>query len=109
MRASVECADAGIDVGVGLDRFRGQEPEHVTERAHADSVAVFHPKARQAKSKSRLARYDEMAANLQLLLARREQLGRVITHTFPVERIDEAFATFLAGESGKVVVTQEGA
>jgi threonine 3-dehydrogenase len=54
-------------------------------------------------------RYDEMAANLELLLAHREQLSRVITHTFPVGRIAEAFSTFLAGESGKVVVTQDGA
>ena len=52
-------------------------------------------------------RYDEMPANLDLLRAHGDLLSRVITHTFPVEHIGEAFETFLAGRSGKVVVTQE--
>jgi propanol-preferring alcohol dehydrogenase len=51
--------------------------------------------------------YGEMPANLALLRARREQLSRVITHTFPVQCIGEAFETFFAGQSGKVIITQE--
>jgi threonine 3-dehydrogenase len=53
-------------------------------------------------------RFDEFAGNLELLRANQDFVARVITHRFPVERIDEAFATFLSGESGKVVVTQDG-
>jgi threonine 3-dehydrogenase len=51
-------------------------------------------------------RYDEMAENLKLLRANRAQFSRIITHTFPVERIAEAFEVFLGGQSGKIVVTQ---
>jgi threonine 3-dehydrogenase len=54
-------------------------------------------------------RYDELAGNLALLREHKEVISRVITHRFPVERLDEAFALFLAGETGKVVVTQEAA
>ncbi len=51
--------------------------------------------------------YDEMPDNLALLRANKEQLSQVITHTFPVEQIGEAFDTFFGGQSGKVIVTQE--
>jgi threonine dehydrogenase-like Zn-dependent dehydrogenase len=52
-------------------------------------------------------RYDEMPGNLALLRRHRALLARVLTHRFDVSAIDEAFATFLSGQSGKVVVTQE--
>ena len=52
-------------------------------------------------------RYDELPANLELLLAHRAELGKVITHTFDVVDLAEAFETFLTGRSGKVVVTQQ--
>ncbi len=52
-------------------------------------------------------RYDEMPRNLELLRDNRDVLARVITHRFDVAQISEAFKTFLSGESGKVVVTQE--
>ena len=52
-------------------------------------------------------RYDEMPRNLELLRDNRDLLARVITHRFDVAQIGEAFKTFLSGESGKVVVTQE--
>lgn len=52
-------------------------------------------------------RYDEMPANLALLEANQDLISRVISHRFPVERISEAFETFLAGETGKVLITQE--
>jgi threonine 3-dehydrogenase len=54
-------------------------------------------------------RYNELAGNLALLREHQDVVSRVITHRFPVEQLDEAFALFLAGETGKVVVTQEGA
>ena len=54
-------------------------------------------------------RYDEMAGNLELLLAHPDRLRSIITHEMPVERIADAFTTFLGGETGKVVVTQPGA
>lgn len=52
-------------------------------------------------------RYDELPANLRLLRAHRRYLTQILTHRFPVERIEAAFATFLAGDAGKVVVEQD--
>ena len=37
-------------------------------------------------------RYDELPGNLELLRAHQDTVSRVITHRFPVEQIDEAFA-----------------
>ncbi|MDM4761660.1 alcohol dehydrogenase catalytic domain-containing protein [Galbitalea sp. SE-J8] len=54
-------------------------------------------------------RYDELAGNLELLRANQDYIGRVISHRFPVDRISEAFDVFLAGETGKVLITQEDA
>lgn len=53
-------------------------------------------------------RFDELAGNLALLQANQDVISRVITHTFPIGELDAAFAAFLSGETGKVVVTQEG-
>lgn len=53
-------------------------------------------------------RYDELAGNLALLEAHHDLISRVITHSFPIEELDAAFEAFLSGETGKVVVTQEG-
>ncbi len=53
-------------------------------------------------------RYDELAGNLTLLQAHQDVISRVVTHTFPIEELEAAFAAFLSGEAGKVVVTQEG-
>jgi threonine dehydrogenase-like Zn-dependent dehydrogenase len=51
-------------------------------------------------------RYQELPENLDLLRDNREYLTRIITHEVDVKEIGEAFATFFAGETGKVVVTQ---
>lgn len=51
--------------------------------------------------------FGDLRRNLDLLQANRELVSQVITHTFDVTDISDAFATFLSGESGKVVVTQE--
>ncbi|HEY4267208.1 MAG TPA: alcohol dehydrogenase catalytic domain-containing protein [Galbitalea sp.] len=53
-------------------------------------------------------RYDELAGNLALLRDHQDVVSRVITHHYPIDDLDEAFAAFLSGETGKVVVTQEG-
>jgi threonine 3-dehydrogenase len=53
-------------------------------------------------------RYDELPENLELLRRHGDELARIITHTYPVADIAEAFDTFMAGRSGKVVVTQDG-
>jgi propanol-preferring alcohol dehydrogenase len=42
--------------------------------------------------------------NHRLLLAHRELLAPVITHRFPLERLQEAMQVFLGGSTGKVVV-----
>lgn len=52
-------------------------------------------------------RFDEMPANLELLLAHRDYIAEIATHQVPVTDIAEGFAMFLAGETGKVIVTQE--
>jgi threonine dehydrogenase-like Zn-dependent dehydrogenase len=54
-------------------------------------------------------RYDEMAGNLALLEQHGDLIGRVISHRFPVDQISEAFELFLSGETGKVLIVQEGA
>ncbi|MFB2596318.1 alcohol dehydrogenase catalytic domain-containing protein [Herbiconiux sp. P17] len=54
-------------------------------------------------------RFDEMPDNLETLLTNREVIGRIVTHRMPVEKLPEAFELFLGGETGKVVVTQDGA
>lgn len=54
-------------------------------------------------------RYDEMPANLDLLLDHREYLAQIATHHIPVADIQEGFALFMAGETGKVIITQEAA
>jgi threonine dehydrogenase-like Zn-dependent dehydrogenase len=51
--------------------------------------------------------YAEMAANLEILQRHRDQLARIITHRMPVQELDTAFETFLAGGTGKVVVVQD--
>ncbi|MFT4284986.1 MAG: alcohol dehydrogenase catalytic domain-containing protein [Protaetiibacter sp.] len=53
-------------------------------------------------------RYDEMAENLALLEANLGYFSQIITHRLPVEQIDEAFRLFLGGETGKVVIVQDG-
>jgi threonine dehydrogenase-like Zn-dependent dehydrogenase len=52
-------------------------------------------------------RFDEMAGNLEILLANREYLSRIITHTVPRSEIARAFELFLGGETGKVVVVAD--
>lgn len=52
-------------------------------------------------------RFDEMAGNLALLRDHRADLARVITDTYSVDHIGQAFETFFSGRSGKVIVTQE--
>jgi threonine dehydrogenase-like Zn-dependent dehydrogenase len=50
--------------------------------------------------------FHDLPRNLELLRGNRDLISRVITHTFDVADISEAFAVFLSGQSGKVVVTQ---
>lgn len=49
-------------------------------------------------------RYDELPRNLELLRAHRAELGPIVTHQLPVSALEAAFALFLSGETGKVVV-----
>jgi threonine dehydrogenase-like Zn-dependent dehydrogenase len=51
--------------------------------------------------------YDEFPNNLQVLLGNRQLIGKLITDTFPISSLGEAFEKFLGGETGKVVVTQD--
>jgi threonine 3-dehydrogenase len=76
--------------------------ETVTLDVSADLIAP-----ERAVLGSEYFRYDEMAGNLELLRAHRAELARIITHTFPVGQIAEAFELFLRGHTGKVVVTQD--
>ena len=78
--------------------------EGVTLNASDDLISPEH-----AVLGSEYFRYDEMPGNLALLSAHQDLIARVISHRFPVSEIAEAFRLFLAGETGKVVITQEGA
>lgn len=78
--------------------------ETVTLDVSSDLIAPEH-----AVLGSEYFRYDEMAGNLALLQDHQELIGRVISHRFPVAEIADAFRLFMTGETGKVVVTQEGA
>ncbi|GAB2569788.1 alcohol dehydrogenase catalytic domain-containing protein [Kribbella endophytica] len=51
--------------------------------------------------------YGDFAANHTLLLENLDQVSKLITHTFDLSETQLAFETFLSGESGKVVVTQD--
>ena len=51
--------------------------------------------------------FSELPDNLELLLANRDTLRAIVTHTFPIQRVKEAFEVFLGGQTGKVVVTQD--
>lgn len=51
--------------------------------------------------------FSELADNLDLLRSHQDTISRIISHRYPVARIQEAFEFFLAGETGKVVITQE--
>jgi threonine 3-dehydrogenase len=51
-------------------------------------------------------RYDDLAANLELLRSHRSYLGQIVTHRFGIDELAEAYRAFLGGDTGKVVVTQ---
>lgn len=53
-------------------------------------------------------RFDQLAGNLQILREHRDLIERVITHTLPVESLQQGFEEFLGGRTGKVVITQDG-
>lgn len=76
--------------------------EGVTLDVSADLLAPEH-----AVIGSEYFRFDELPGNLELLRAHTDYVSRVITHRVPVADIDHAFALFLAGETGKVVVEQD--
>ncbi|HEY3283838.1 MAG TPA: alcohol dehydrogenase catalytic domain-containing protein [Armatimonadota bacterium] len=50
--------------------------------------------------------YSDLAANLPLLRRHRDLLSRILTHRVPIARLQEAFETFFAGNTGKVVAEQ---
>jgi threonine 3-dehydrogenase len=51
--------------------------------------------------------YGAFERNHALLLDNLDQVSKLITHTFDLSETQSAFETFLSGESGKVVVTQD--
>lgn len=53
-------------------------------------------------------RYDDITRNLDLLRTHRETVARVVTHTYDIADLGAAFEEFFAGNTGKVVVTQDG-
>jgi threonine dehydrogenase-like Zn-dependent dehydrogenase len=50
--------------------------------------------------------FRDLTYNLEILRQHRSYLSQVITHRFPLGEIQQAFETFFAGETGKVVVVQ---
>jgi len=53
-------------------------------------------------------RFDELPDNLRVLRENLDYLSTIVTHTFDVEQLPAAFDLFLAGTTGKVVITQDG-
>ena len=78
--------------------------ETVTLDVSADLIAP-----ERAVLGSEYFQFSELSSNLALLQANRDALSAVITHTYPIEQLTDAFAAFLGGETGKVVVTQDSA
>lgn len=52
--------------------------------------------------------FADLAKNAARLRAHRAYLGQIITHRFPVTDIKAAFDLFWKGDTGKVIVEQEG-
>ena len=50
--------------------------------------------------------FDALPDNLALLEANRPYLEQIITHRFGIDELEAAYALFLGGETGKVVVEQ---
>ncbi|WP_027086564.1 alcohol dehydrogenase catalytic domain-containing protein [Cohnella panacarvi] len=50
--------------------------------------------------------FDELHANAEYLKGHREYLSQIITHRYPVSRLQEACDLFFSGQCGKVVVEQ---
>jgi len=50
--------------------------------------------------------YRELAGNLALFRQHRDYLRQIITHTYHVSEIQQAFELFFQGKSGKVVIEQ---
>jgi threonine 3-dehydrogenase len=51
--------------------------------------------------------FHELRDNLELLHTHRSYLGQIITHRYPVTKIQEAFELFFQGDAGKVVIEHE--
>jgi threonine 3-dehydrogenase len=52
-------------------------------------------------------RFDDLADNLERLRAHSDLLEPIITHRFGASSVEEAFDTFLAGSTGKVLVVHD--
>ncbi len=50
--------------------------------------------------------YSELNGSLEMLQSHFEYLKPIITHRYPVSAIQEAFETFFAGSTGKVIIEQ---
>jgi threonine 3-dehydrogenase len=48
--------------------------------------------------------YNELQDNLTLYLRHRKYLDQIITHTYPVSELEEAYSVFVARNTGKVIV-----
>lgn len=49
-------------------------------------------------------RFDELSRNLELLRAHRAELAPIVTHRLPVTELGAAFALFMSGATGKVII-----
>lgn len=95
-RAAIDCLSkrgALICVGHG---------ETVTLDVSADLIAP-----ERAVLGSEYFRFDEMQGNLDLLRANPELTAKAVTHTAGVADLADAMELFFAGQTAKVVVTQE--
>lgn len=92
------CLDALGRRGVLVCLAHGRDPA-LEVAVSADLIAP-----ERAVVGSEYFRYADLAPNLALLRAHRPYLATIVTHTFPVADVGAAFAAFLSGRTGKVVV-----
>ena len=85
-RGVLVCAGHGEDLGLDVSR---------------DLIAP-----ERAVVGSEYFRYGALASNLEILREHRPYLRQIITHSYPVRDIREAFEFFFEGETGKVIIEQ---
>jgi threonine dehydrogenase-like Zn-dependent dehydrogenase len=108
--------DAAVDAS-GREAPRREALDHLAKRGvlvcvgHGEGLSLaVSPDliaAERAVLGSEYFCYHELHENLPLFQAYREYITQIITHRFPVARLDEAFSVFQSRQTGKVVIQHQ--